>query len=262
MTEGPGWVRFTHTVPSVNNPRAAHSDRPNLPPARRGREVEVEVGDWGHIGNGQTGGPMLRVAFDTNLRAPVATYEIRSGRSRARPTARTSWASTLDGPERGRPRPGRAQRLEARDVGGGEHDAPDPDPLQLRPRSSAGRRPAPLALRPGAPRGRAGAPRASCAAGWSSSSRSLAATVPADAKGPAPAEWSPVRVTDPAVVPTVLKMAKTAAASSSGCTKARSAVPGAIEFGFPARTAVGELRRRTPKARPPSQRPHPPHPAP
>lgn len=73
-------VTFTTYQESFNHPGhlTEISQTYRLLPGSDQIEVTVDC-DWQGLGNGQTGNPWLRVAFDTALNSPTATYEVPFG---------------------------------------------------------------------------------------------------------------------------------------------------------------------------------------
>ncbi len=97
---GPGWVSFTHSIPWGGTKTGESTLKQTF--HLEGREIIVDVDcNWQAVGTSEYGAPLLRVAFDTGLRNPTATYEVPFG-ALTRPTdgqecAALNWADVSDG---------------------------------------------------------------------------------------------------------------------------------------------------------------------
>lgn len=98
-------VRFKYEMSSVNRP-----DTPtritqtfHLMPGLKEIEATIEC-DWHHVGSWKTQNPMLRVAFETRMQKPIASYEVPFGSIR-RPVdgkeyPALKWAAIQSGDQR------------------------------------------------------------------------------------------------------------------------------------------------------------------
>lgn len=79
-------VAFSYSMPSVNNPTHPTTVRQVFRLEANGEQVTCDVDcDWNQIGSEKTDNPNLRVAFDSGISNPTATYEVPFG-ALTRPT--------------------------------------------------------------------------------------------------------------------------------------------------------------------------------
>lgn len=206
-TQGPGYaeVQFDYEMPSVNNPSKPTTITQTFRLESTGRELDCDVYcDWNEIGSGSTPNPMLRVAFDAAIDKPIATYEIPFG-ALSRPTdgresAALEWGdlgdsrygvSFLNDSKHGYSATANTMRLSLIRSSYEPDPVPNPGEHSLRyaiyPHSGSWKD--------------AGSTRVAA----EFNQAMTVATVPFDARGDRPLEWSPLHVTDDAVMPTCLK---------------------------------------------------------
>ncbi|HEY0867922.1 MAG TPA: glycoside hydrolase family 38 C-terminal domain-containing protein, partial [Fimbriimonas sp.] len=205
VKEGKNSVSFVHRMDSQNNPSKPTTiiQTFTLLPDSDRIEVDVEA-DWNHIGNGRTGVPLLRAAFDTNLENPKATYEVPFGAIN-RPTdgkevVGLNWQDLSDGTrgvailndsKHGMSADGSTMRLSL--IRSSYDPDTNPNPGYHRWRYAivpheGGWREARIPQK-----------------GYEFQQPMLVMQVPFEAKGSNPLEWGLLKVEDPAVVPTALK---------------------------------------------------------
>lgn len=178
----------------------------HIDPTTEAIETDVDV-DWNIVGSGREATPMLRVAFDTSLKAPSATYEvpfgsiIRKGDGQEYPALQ--WGelrdiygglAILNDSKHGYSSSGGTMRLTL--IRSSFEPDPNPNPGHHHWRYAI----------------------------WSHGSQTtnaeitkqatdfnipmFAASVPYDAHGDAPLQFSPLAISDPNVVPTALKQSE------------------------------------------------------
>jgi len=167
-------------------------------------EIPVTVDcDWHHVGSAQTSNPMLRVAFDVDGELPHATYDIPYGYLERLPDTREypalKWAAMGDLAILNDSKYGYAakgQTLTMTLIRSSYEPDPEPNP---------GRHTWKYAIRPKLDSETwADVSRA----GYELNQPMLCATVPFDAKGTSPAEWSALSVNTPSAITFGLKLAE------------------------------------------------------
>jgi alpha-mannosidase len=73
-------IRFLYTIKPHNKVSGASTITQTFHIDANNDQIPVDVDcDWNVIGDGQTATPMLRVAFDTGIKSPTATYDVPFG---------------------------------------------------------------------------------------------------------------------------------------------------------------------------------------
>jgi alpha-mannosidase len=202
---GDGIASFDYMIAPQNGISRATPVRQTFRLRPDSRELEVDVDcDWRIIGDGVTATPTLRVAFDANLAKPKATFEVPFG-AIERPTDGSEWPglnwgdlgadnyglSILNDSKSGMSATGNTYRLTLIR----SSFSPDPNP-------NPGRHHWRYAIFP-----HQGDWAAASVArkGMELNQPLMCVTVPYDARGASPLEWSAAAFSDQSVVPTCLK---------------------------------------------------------
>jgi alpha-mannosidase len=211
IRRGHGWaeVEFSYRLARENANRMPDSYLKQTFHFENGSdEIRVKVEcDWNHRGSGQQPNPMIRVAFDANFENPVATYHVPFG-ALSRPAdgveyPALQWGSLSDGKtgisflndsKHGYSATGSTMRMSL------IRSSFDPDPVP-----NPGHHVWNYSIYPHEGDWQAGRVTQKAA---EFNQPLLQATVPFEARGAAPLEWSPLSVTDPSVVATGLKVAE------------------------------------------------------
>jgi alpha-mannosidase len=243
MQRGAHKLIFKSVQESLNNPGkpTTITQTFTLLPGSDQVDVDVEC-DWQHIGNGRTGGPTLRVAFDTSLQNPTAAYEVPFGAidrpNDGKEVVGLNWqdlsnaaegVAVLNDSKSGMSADGSTMRLTMIRSSYDPDTNPNPGYHHWRyaivPHQGGWRQ--------------AGVVRK----GYEFQQPMLAATVPFDARGTAPLTWGLVKMSDPNVVPitlkrsedgddVVLRMYESTGARSNGTIEFAKAIGGASWVNF------------------------------
>jgi alpha-mannosidase len=211
VEQGHGFVnvKFMYTLAGGPPPNATFSQLYQIFHVEAGSNVvttRVEC-NWNYVGSGRTPNPMIRVAFDANFENPVATYHVPFG-ALSRPADAVEypalqWGSLSDGTtglsflndsKHGYSATGSTMRMSL------IRSSFDPDPVP-----NPGHHVWNYSIYPHEGDWQAGRVTQKAA---EFNQPLLQATVPFEAKGKMPLEWSPLQVSDSNVVATGLKVAE------------------------------------------------------
>jgi alpha-mannosidase len=208
QTDGAAEISFNYNLDAENNPDHPTTIRQTFRLEAGSRQIICYVDcDWTQIGSSRTQNPMLRAAFDADFKSPVATYEIPFG-ALSRPLDNQEypalkWADIAD-PEYG--------LSVLNDCKHGYSASANTLRLTLI-RSSYEPDPVP---NPGLhhwkyviyPHAQSWAEARTVQVATELNQILLAATVPFDAQGANPLEFSPLQFSDASLIPTSLKRAE------------------------------------------------------